>query len=150
VSVVEVTMQLPAPPQEVWDLVMDPQRLADWVTIHRELVSADDGPPRLGYKMSQRIHLRGITMQIDWTLSECVPGELAVWEGRGPARSKARTRYALKPFRSGTRFDYLNEFTAPMGPLGAVVSRALMGGIPESEARHSLEQLKTIISNSYR
>ncbi len=37
-----------------------------------------------------------------------------------------------------------------MGPLGAVVSRALMGGIPESEARHSLEQLKTIISNSYR
>jgi hypothetical protein len=129
---------------------MDPHRLGDWVTIQRELVSADEGPPRVGYRMSQRLHVRGITMEIDWVLSECIPGELAVWDGRGPARSKAHTRYALKPFRHGTRFDYLNEFTAPLGPLGAVVSRALMGGIPESEARHSLERLKRIIGDSYR
>ena len=146
-SVVEVSMQLPASTAAVWDVVMNPERLGEWVMIHRKLVSADEGPAHAGMKMRQRIHLRGITMDIDWRLAECEPGSLAVWEGRGPARSKALTRYALKPSGRGTRFDYLNEFSAPLGPLGAVVSRALMGGIPETEARHSLERLKSVISD---
>ena len=31
-----------APPEKVWDVVMDPHRL-EWVTIHRKLNSASDG-----------------------------------------------------------------------------------------------------------
>jgi len=42
----------------------------------------------------------------------------------------------------GTRFDYRNEFRSPLGPIGTLVSRALVGGMPEREARRTLERLR--------
>lgn len=141
-SEVRASIRIDAPPERVWETVMDPRSLEQWVTIHRRLVRADDGPPRVGYEMEQRMHLRGVTIDVHWSLAECDPGRRAVWEGRGPARSKAHTEYLLSADRGGTRFDYTNDFHAPLGPLGAIVSRALVGGMPQREANRSLDRLK--------
>jgi len=144
-SEVEATIRIDAPPEEVWDTVMDPAQLADWVTIHRRLVRADEGAPHAGYEMEQLIHMRGVTVDVHWSLAEFDPCRRAVWEGRGPARSRARTEYLLAAENGATRFDYRNDFHAPLGPLGAIVSRALVGGMPQREANRSLERLKSKI-----
>jgi carbon monoxide dehydrogenase subunit G len=141
-SQVTASITIDAPPERVWQMVMDPSCLGTWVTIHRRLLHADGGPPKVGYRMDQAIHLRGVTVDVHWELVDCVDCRLAVWEGRGPARSHAHTEYLLKPVAAGTRFDYRNEFRAPLGPVGAIVSRALVGGIPQREASRSLERLK--------
>jgi hypothetical protein len=44
-----------------------------------------------------------------------------------------------------TRFDYRNEFRPPLGPIGALVSRALVGGMPEREAKRTLERLRSYV-----
>lgn len=142
-TLVTASIRIAAPPAAVWNMVMDPQSLGDWVTIHRRLLRADDGPPRIGYEMDQRLHLRGVNVDVHWRLVECRPQRLAVWEGRGPARSRARSEYILRPDDGGTRFDYRNEFRAPLGPVGAVVSRALVGGIPVREANRTLHLLRS-------
>jgi uncharacterized protein YndB with AHSA1/START domain len=142
-SLVTASIHIDAPPEEVWRFIMDPHRLGDWVTIHRGLKHADAGPPRVGYRMDQHVHLRGVSLDVHWTLVECDPCARAVWEGRGPARSRARTEYALHPGDGGTRFDYRNEFHTPFGPLGAIVSRALVGGMPRREATRTLDRLRT-------
>jgi uncharacterized protein YndB with AHSA1/START domain len=140
-SLVTASIDIPAPREAVWDFVMDPKRLKDWVTIHRRLVRADEGTPRVGYRMDQVLHLRGVNVEVHWELVECVAPELAVWEGRGPARSRAHTEYRLSEQAARTRFDYRNNFRAPFGGLGAIVSRALVGGIPEREAQRTLKAL---------
>jgi uncharacterized protein YndB with AHSA1/START domain len=144
-TLVTASIDIAAPPQSVWDLVMDPESLGDWVTIHRRLVRADTGVPRKGFEMSQQIHMRGVTLEVQWTLVECQPRELAVWDGRGPARSRARSEYHLSAAPGGTRFDYRNDFHAPLGPLGALVSRALVGGMPEREANRTLARLRACV-----
>jgi uncharacterized membrane protein len=144
-SLVAVSIHIDAPPTEVWNTIMDPTRLGEWVTIHRKLVHADDGPPRVGYTMDQQIQLRGVSLEVHWTLVDCLPGERAVWKGRGPARSRAHSEYLLKAEDGGTRFDYRNEFRPPLGPVGALVSRALVGGIPEREATRTLERLRAYV-----
>ena len=141
-SLVTASIQIAVPPQQVWELVMNPDSLGEWVTIHRKLLHADDGSPRVGFEMDQRIHMRGVSLDVHWKLIDCRPGERAVWEGRGPARSRARTEYVLEPCDGGTRFDYRNEFRAPLGPVGAIVSRALVGGMPEREAKRTLDRLR--------
>jgi uncharacterized protein YndB with AHSA1/START domain len=141
-SLVTASAHIAAPREDVWRMVMDPERLSDWVTIHRRLVRADDGLPQKGFQMDQQVHVRGVHLEVHWTLVDCRSGELAVWEGRGPARSRARTEYVLTPESGGTRFDYRNEFRPPFGPVGAVVGRALVGGIPEREATRTLERLR--------
>jgi hypothetical protein len=124
---------------------MDPAKLEEWVTIHRRLVRADGLPVEVGFKMDQQIHLRGVNLQVHWTLVECRAPQRAVWEGRGPARSRAHTEYVLQPGGAGTLFEYRNEFHAPLGPLGAVVSRALVGGMPQREANRTLERLRAYL-----
>jgi len=130
-------------------MVMDPNRLSEWVTIHRKLLHADDGPPRVGFTMDQQLQMRGVHLDVHWRLAECRPCELAVWEGRGPARSRARTEYVLTPEDGGTRFDYRNEFRPPLGPIGTLVSRALVGGIPEREAHRTLDRLRARLEGAH-
>jgi uncharacterized membrane protein len=137
---VSTSIDIDAPPQAVWDVVMDPTRLGDWVTIHRAL--GKHGADH----MEQTLCLRGVNFHVKWDLAESRKPRLAVWEGRGPAHSKAHTLYRLSELDDGrTRFDYENEFKAPFGPLGAVASRALVGGVPEREADASLRRLKKLI-----
>lgn len=147
-STVCASIEIPAIPSRVWDTVMDPERLGEWVTIHRKLRHADDGVPHVGYHMDQQIHLRGVSVDVHWTLVQCVPGEQAVWEGRGPARSRAHTEYVLRPISNDrTRFDYRNDFQAPLGPFGALASRALVGGMPQREATRTLELLQALFEH---
>jgi uncharacterized protein YndB with AHSA1/START domain len=146
-SEVETSIDIDAPPEQVWELAMDPDRLADWVTIHRRLDDHSDGRPRAGYEMEQTLCLRGVKFDVDWHLDELDEPHRAVWKGRGPARSRALIVNRLSAVDGGTRFDYRNEFKAPLGPLGAVASRALVGGLPKKEADASLRRLKAIVEN---
>jgi len=144
-SEVAASIFIAAPPQAVWDVVMDVERTDEWVTIHRRLKDHSGGPIRVGYEMEQTLHLRGVNFDVDWRLEECDPPRRAVWRGRGPARSHALIVDELAAVDGGTRFDYRNEFHAPFGHLGAVASRALVGGLPGREADASLRRLKALI-----
>ena len=147
-SVVIAQIDIAAPPQRVWDVVMDPQTTRQWVTIVRDVGPWDDGPPVEGFHMEQRLHLRGVTIKVEWTLQEVQEPTFARWEGKGPARAGAITEYRLRATDRGTHFDYRNEFHTPFGPVGAIAAKAVMGGSPMHEANASLQALKRLIESS--
>ena len=143
---VTAAIDIDAPPEEVWEVVMDPERLKDWVTIHRKLGRASKAPLENGSTLEQTLHLRGVSIKVHWTVEEAKRPERAVWEGRGPARARAHTSYTLSPDgNGGTRFEYANEFKPPLGPIGAAANRVLMGGVPQREADRTLRRLKELI-----
>ena len=67
-TTVHAEIEIAAPPALVFDTVMDPSRLADWVTIHRSvtLISADALTE--GARMDQVLHIRGVSFKVHWTL----------------------------------------------------------------------------------
>jgi uncharacterized protein YndB with AHSA1/START domain len=143
---VTADITIDAPPEKVWEAVMDTDRLDEWVTILKKLNSADSGPAREGMKMKQTLTIRGASFKVSWELTECEANKYAKWEGRGPARSTARTEYTLtENSDGGTDFHYVNEFKAPGGALGKAASKALVGGVPKREAEKSLAQLKDLL-----
>jgi uncharacterized protein YndB with AHSA1/START domain len=145
-NAVTADINIKAPPKVVWDLVMNPDRLKEWVSIHRKLDSVDDGPPHTGMEMKQTLALRGTPFHVKWELTECEPCQTAVWKGRGPMRSHARTEYHLTDDgNGGTDFHYVNDFKAPGGVLGKTASTVLVGGLPKREAEKSLQQLKQLL-----
>lgn len=148
-STVAVKTKINAPIDKVWETVMDPHRLKDWVTIHRDVARISAEPLRAGSTMDQTLSLRGVNFHVYWTLVDIEPPRRAQWEGRGPAHSQAVIRYQLADDGDGaTTFEYTNEFKAPGGVLGTVASRVIVGGLSEREAHSSLARLKTLLERS--
>jgi uncharacterized protein YndB with AHSA1/START domain len=149
VSIVHVKTKIDAPVERVWETVMDPYRLGDWVTIHRSVRDVSSQPLRKGSMMDQVLHLRGVSFRVHWTLVELNAPDHAQWEGEGPAHSRARIRYELTAEGdNATVFDYTNEFIPPGGRLGTVASRVIVGAASEREATNSLARLKALVEQN--
>jgi uncharacterized protein YndB with AHSA1/START domain len=144
---VHCTIEIDAPPARVWEVVMDPRRLADWVTIHRRLGEVPAELKR-GSRFEQTLNLRGAHLHVTWTVVDLERPRRAEWEGQGPAHSRATIVYELRPDgESRTIFEYTNEFRPPGGALGAVAGRVLVGGLSQREAQRSLQRLKALIES---
>jgi uncharacterized protein YndB with AHSA1/START domain len=147
-STVHVKTEIHAPIDRVWEVVMDPHRLKDWVTIHRSVRNVSSNPLRNGSTMDQVLHMRGVSFRVHWTLADVTEPHRATWEGHGPAGSRARIGYDLSSHGDDqTVFEYTNEFTTPGGRLGNVASRVIVGAASEREAKSSLERLKALLES---
>ena len=148
-STVHVKIGIEAPVERVWETIMDPDRLEDWVTIHRSVRDVSDQPLAKGSTMEQVLHIRGVSFHVHWTLVDVSPPHRAEWTGFGPAHSRARILYQL--YGDGaerTEFEYTNEFTPPGGVLGSFASRMIVGTASEREASSSLSRLKALLERS--
>jgi carbon monoxide dehydrogenase subunit G len=140
---VERDITIDATPEKVWEVLMDPNRLADWVSIHQKLKSAPDGLLMEDDELTQCLRLMHKNFDVKWTVKQADKPHKAVWEGRGPVRSKASVVYELEPDgNGGTRFHYMNEFKSPGGPFGAFITGHAFQGTSEREADKTLNNLK--------
>lgn len=143
---VERDITIKAPPEKCWKVLMDPQRLADWVSIHQKLKDAPDGQLEQGDELTQCLRLMHKNFDVKWKVKQADEPHKAVWEGRGPVRSKAAVVYELESDGDGgTRFHYMNEFKAPMGPLGGFFADHAFQRTSEREADKTLDKLKGLL-----
>jgi uncharacterized protein YndB with AHSA1/START domain len=143
---IEREIHIDVEPERVYDLVMDPSRLEDWVTVHVELTEAPKGNLREGSELVQCLKLAHQRFHVHWKVAQADRPTKVVWEGQGPVRSKAKVAYEFAPNDGGTTFRYLNQFDLPLGPLGraagATVKRASV-----READRSIERLKQLLES---
>jgi hypothetical protein len=146
VSEVIVSVDIDAPPEVVFDTMLDPRRLHEWVTIHRELLHADDGTPAEGMRMQNSCACAGATFKVDWELTDCDRPAHARWKGKGPARSKAETEYRLSARRRRHPLLLPQRVHRAVRARSAPWPRARWwAGCPEVEARRSLANLKALL-----
>ena len=146
-DVVAESIEINAPIERVWDLIMDPQRLGDWVTIHRSVADVPDGDLTTGSRFRQEMRLKGIPLKVRWEVVECRPPRYACWQGRAVAGAEARISYELSEHGTGTRFDYENEFELPAGKVGKLAGRAFNAISGDREAKRTLARLKDLLEN---
>jgi uncharacterized protein YndB with AHSA1/START domain len=145
-STVQAEIEINAPIERVWETIMDPGRLGDWVTIHKSVRDVSDSPLRTGATMDQAMQVRGLTFRVHWQLVSVNAPHEAQWEGGGPAHSNALIRYELSSDEEGrTKFRYTNEFHPPGGRLGNVAGRMIVGATSQREANNSLSKLKALL-----
>ena len=141
---VERSIEIAAPPGAVYDLIADPDRLGDWVTILQYLVG--DAPDELakGARMTQCLKLAGKNFKVKWKVIESERPNRLVWEGKGPVRSKAKVVNTLTETENGTRFSYLNEYSLPGGPLGNMAG-PMVKRVTGGELDKTLQKLKELL-----
>ena len=141
---VERSVEIAAAPGEVYNVVMDPARLDDWVTIHDHLEDAPNGQLKRGSKLTQTLRVAGQRFKVRWTVAEIDFCRRVVWEGRGPLGSHARVVYRFDENELGTRFSYMNQYDLPGGVFGRMAGRAV-SRVTEKELDGSLQKLKSML-----
>ena len=141
---IERSTHINAPPRDVYDVVMDPRRLRDWVTIHDHLEGSPRVPLQKGSELTQTLKLAGRRFKVHWHVVENEPCEHVVWEGRGPIASHARVEYRFDSNEGGTEFSYVNEYDLPGGALGRVAGKAV-SRVTQKELDGSLQRLKQLV-----
>jgi uncharacterized membrane protein len=141
---VERSIQIDAPAEDVYEVVMDPSRLGDWVTIHHHLEDAPNGRLKKGSKLTQCLRLAGKKFKVRWTVVENDPCRRVVWEGRGPVGSHAHIEYGFSSENGATDFSYVNEYDLPGGPLGRIAGRTV-ARVTQKELEGSLQRLKSLV-----
>jgi carbon monoxide dehydrogenase subunit G len=141
---IERTTDIAAPPEHVYEVVMDPRRLGDWVTIHHSLLDAPEGGLKEGSELTQCLKLAGQKVSVRWRVVEDDCPRRVVWEGEGPVRSHARVIYEFEPNGAGTRFSYTNEYDLPGGAFGRIAGRAV-SRVTTNEVEGTLRRLKDLI-----
>jgi len=147
---VRESISLPADRGAVWDLIMDPGRLADWVDAHRKVEDVPDLPLDVGSRFRQQLGFGPISFWVDWEVVEARRPELARWQGSGPGGSEAKIVYRLSIDDSGaesTRFDYENAFDPPGGFVGAAATRFVNAAAGQREARKSMQRLRSLFED---
>lgn len=142
---IERRVDLSVSPDEVYRLLMDPDRLGEWVTIHAGFETA---PQRLeqGSEMVQRLKVAGQRFRVRWKVTHDDPPSMVVWEGKGPARTTARVVYDIEDQSGTTRFSYSNEYHLPGGAAGRIAGRAVSAAASR-EVERSLDRLKRLLED---
>lgn len=142
---VRESIVIEAEPQQVWDTIMDPGRLGEWVSLHDSVADAKQGIVEQGDSFTQKMRLAGKSFKVRWEVVEAEQPRFARWTGDGPAGSSASVSYRLAPTDGGTCFDYCNDFALPGGALGKAAGGLLSAAPGSREAKRSLERLKQLL-----
>jgi carbon monoxide dehydrogenase subunit G len=136
-------IEIEAPPEAVWDLVMDPDRLGEWVSAHQHAESPPGGDLDEGESFEQTLCLGGQPIGVRWTLTRADRPQRAEWDADGPKGAGAKVRYMLESANGGTRFHYENDFDLPRGPIKLIAGR-IAGAPARRAAKKSLSNLKRV------
>ena len=141
----EREIDIAASPEQVYDVLADPDCLGEWVTIQEELEEAPKGDLKKGSRLRQRMKIAGQRFRLSWTVIEAARPDRIEWDGQGPMGTKARAIYELSgDGDGGTRFSYLNEYELPGGIAGRIAGRAIVKASGR-EADKTLKRLKALV-----
>jgi uncharacterized protein YndB with AHSA1/START domain len=145
IAEIRASIKISAPRTAVWDVLTDPSRLGEWVTIHDGFKGSPPSSVEAGSRFTQKLVVAGKDFEVEWTASEVAEPELLEWDAKGPAGSTARIRCELHG-DGETNFTYVSEFDPPGGKVGDAAA-SVVEGRADDEAQATLVRLKRLVES---
>jgi carbon monoxide dehydrogenase subunit G len=135
------SLEIPAPPDKVWEVATDWTRYGEWNVTH---TGFPEGAPanEQGATFKEKITIMGMPGEAAWTVAEIEEPTRVVWDGEGPMGITLGTKLELTPNGDGTTVALEVTFDGgPLaGPMGATVAAS-----GQKASAESLEKLKGLV-----
>lgn len=122
---VSVSAGAAAAPEQVWKLVTDLPRVAEWNTMHEGFTG--DVPATLaeGVAYKQKVKLMGMPAEMAWRVTTADAPKRLESNGDGPMGVKARNLFVIEPADDGSTITYEMEFIGPAlnGPMAGMLEK---------------------------
>jgi uncharacterized protein YndB with AHSA1/START domain len=143
VAKLELSRELPLPPDEAWAHASDLAHLGDWLVMHQGWRGEVPAELTRGVTLVGVAGAKGLRNRVTWTVREVEPPRLLDLTGDGVGGTKYALRMTVEPTASGSSFAFKLELGGrPLfGPIGAAAARAVKGDI-----ERSIERFQTLYS----
>ena len=133
----ELSRELPLPPDEAWAHASDLAHLGDWLVMHQGWRGEVPAELTRGVTLVGVAGAKGFRNRVTWTVRELEPPRLLELTGDGVGGTKYALRMTVEPTASGSSFAFKLELGGrPLfGPIGAAAARAVKGDIERSIQR---------------
>ena len=141
---VTVSRVIPAPADQIWRVLDDTSRYADWVPQTLE-VTRNDGEAVVGATYDERNQIVGpIKGSSRWRVVERDPGRSSLHEGEGlPLVANVSIEFRTEAAGDSTEVTSTLRYDTTLGPLGALIDKVAHGQTvaAQEEALANLERL---------
>lgn len=142
---VERSIEIDAPPERVFELLTDLDRLEEWATIAGDSETLPDKPLRQGATWKHKVKVAGVELEGDWSVVAIDPPRLVQYEATRGGGGWLKMRQSVAPAGAGSRVELEVEYELPWGVLGEAVDKLIVERGNEREADESLQNLKDIL-----
>jgi uncharacterized protein YndB with AHSA1/START domain len=111
------TRDIPASPDQVWAVLADPKRYAEWVVGAQEVRGFEGDWPAPGARFHHTVGLGPIHIHDDTSVLESNPSRRLVLRARARPLGHARIALELTQSGAGTRLVMVEEPTSPVASL---------------------------------
>ena len=135
------SLEIPAPPDKVWEVATDWTRYGEWNVTH---TGFPEGAPanEQGATFKEKITIMGMPGEAKWTVAEVEEPKKLVWDGEGPMGITLGSKLELTPSGEGTTVAL--EVTFDGGPLAGPIG-ATVAASGQKASAESLEKLKGLV-----
>ncbi|MFB7722881.1 MULTISPECIES: SRPBCC family protein [unclassified Nocardia] len=129
-----VSVDVPIPPDQAWAHASDLPELDKWLTLHegwRGPIPADLTP---GTRLIGVATVKGFRNRVTWVVKTAEPPNRLVLNGSGIGGTKFGIELRVAPSPSGSKVtaDFSLGGAPLFGPIGSAVARALRGDVERS------------------
>jgi uncharacterized protein YndB with AHSA1/START domain len=145
VSRIEVSVDIGASPEVVWEFVSNLRRIPEWIEDTLAMLSVEPEPAQQGTVYKERSRIIGPVSQVTtWKISEFDPPRFQKHDGKVPMMASTSVSFGLEPATGGTKFTLIFEYT-PGNPLSSLTDGLFVRKNLESGFRRSVQNLKALV-----
>jgi uncharacterized membrane protein len=126
-----MTIEIQAPPDRVWAAMSDIERWSEWTATIISIRPLDPGPIAVGTRATVR---QPKLLPARWQVTELDEGHSFAWTTLGPG-IHVTARHAVDGAGNSSRVTLSVDFSGPLGPLAARLTRRLNARYLDLEAR---------------
>jgi uncharacterized protein YndB with AHSA1/START domain len=139
------TMQIEHPPSQVWAVLADPWRFADWVVGAKVIRAVDADWPALGSRFHHRFGVGPLTIDDSTVLEAYEPQRRMVLRARARPTGVARVVIELVPTADGTEV-HLEEH--PVSGFAKTVDNPVLRALVVARNHRSLRRLARLVGDA--
>jgi uncharacterized protein YndB with AHSA1/START domain len=138
-------IEISAPPERVWEILTDPERLPQYSATIIEVSDATGPLDQVGARYRGVAKVYGRRIEGTWETTEVVPMRRIVQRGSAAGGGAATVIGTLEPTDRGTTRAVVEiDYQLPAGFLGEIANKLFIERSVERDVRHTNENLKAL------
>jgi uncharacterized protein YndB with AHSA1/START domain len=138
-------IEIDAPPERVWEILSDPERLPQYNATIIEVREATGRLDQVGTTYQAVARVYGRRIEGGWEVTDGAPQRRLAVRGSAPGGGAATVIGTLEPTDRGTTRAAVDiEYQLPAGLLGELANKLFVERSIERDVRHTNEKLKAL------